>query len=91
MNTPAKIFGSPSGEPNNHQAYASTNVRKTLDTTLRAVRSRYGKRKEGEKVSEGFKVANWGNSQGAKETSCFDRSDLLQSLSLWDEEVPPVA
>ena len=33
MNTPAKTFGSPSGEPNNHQAYASTNVRKTLDTT----------------------------------------------------------
>ena len=29
-------------------------------------------RKEGEKVAEGFAVAmNWGNSQGAKEPSCF--------------------
>jgi hypothetical protein len=40
--------------------------------TLEQVRPITGKRKEGEKVAEGFGVAmNWGNSQGAKEPSCF--------------------
>ena len=36
MNTPAKTFGSPSGEPAEHynQTYASTKVRKKLDTKL---------------------------------------------------------
>jgi hypothetical protein len=33
MNAHAKTFGSPSGEPSTTRPYASTNVRKTLDTT----------------------------------------------------------
>ena len=33
MNGHAKTFGSPLGEAEHHQIYASTNVRKTLDTT----------------------------------------------------------
>jgi hypothetical protein len=33
MNARAKTFGSPSGEPSTTRPYASTNVRKTLDTT----------------------------------------------------------
>ena len=34
MNVHEKTFGSPSGEPSTTtQTYASTNVRKTLDTT----------------------------------------------------------
>jgi hypothetical protein len=33
MNARAKTFGSPEGEPSTTRPYASTNVRKTLDTT----------------------------------------------------------
>jgi hypothetical protein len=45
--------------------------RKPLEQ-VRPITGRTGKRKEGEKVSEGFKVAmNWGNSQGAKQTQLF--------------------
>jgi hypothetical protein len=33
MNAQAKTFGSPEGEPSTTRPYASTNVRKTLDTT----------------------------------------------------------
>jgi hypothetical protein len=34
MNANTKTFGSPSGGDEHHQTYASTNVRKTLDTTM---------------------------------------------------------
>ena len=34
MITRAKTFGSPSGEPSTTRPYDSTNVRKTLDTTV---------------------------------------------------------
>jgi hypothetical protein len=33
MSARAKTFGSPEGEPSTTRPYASTNVRKTLDTT----------------------------------------------------------
>jgi len=34
MNAHEKTFGSPEGEPSTTRPYASTNVRKTLDTTM---------------------------------------------------------
>jgi hypothetical protein len=45
--------------------------RNTLEQ-VRPITGGTGKRKEGERVAEGFGVAmNWANSQGAKGPSCF--------------------
>jgi hypothetical protein len=46
MNARAKTFGSPSGEPSATRPYASTNVRKTLDTTSKHTAFQYKTKKQ---------------------------------------------